>query len=492
MEKVKGEINYVFWFIAVLGIISNISNVVSSVASFLTPETFDWNGQTVYLSSHLASGLSIIGSLLIIISLILTLNKRRLGIYGFTAVVFVFSIISLAFYEDRLKQLPYNIGVALIQYALFFGLLMIKRNGVRSWNLFFPRKSEVPKLYKEDIEEPQKPQEDDIAELQESQVSPIVYEDPKSNFKPIENSTSEQHVTNVENTVETEVSDDDSPLESNPKDKRLRMNINHKKTALILIVTIIVVLGAIFSTYYIRRNNNPDYQYAKADSLFKHGQIDDAISIYTKLANDKNYVKAKTRLGILYTDNDSVKPNYKLGIKYLTEASSIDSLAMLYLMGIYNSEICNGKFSDKSKVEQLAKRAIGKKWLLGRAYFLLGDLSAERQDYDLAFYNWDKSMSYGYGKAYDNIGWLYYNGNGCKQDDIKAKAYFEKGLQLDKDDDYALYCLGLMYRYGYGVEANLARAYKYLIKSADLGNEDAKKEVADIKMNESAVKLLGL
>lgn len=464
--------------------------MVSSAASFLAPETFDWNGQTVYLSSHLASGLSIIGSLLIIISLILTLNKRRLGIYGFTAVVFVFSIISLAFIETT----AYNIGIALIQYALFFGLLMIKRNGVRSWNLFFPRKSEVPKLYKEDIEEPQKPQEDDITELQESQVSPIVSEEPKSNFKPIENSTSEQHVINVENTVETEVSDDDSPLESNPKDKRLRMNINHKKTALVLIVTIIVVLGAIFSTYYIRRNNNPDYQYAKADSLFKHGQIDDAISIYTKLANDKNYVKAKTRLGILYTDNDSIKPNNKLGIKYLTEASSIDSLAMLYLMRIYysNPEICNGKFSDKSKVEQLAKRAIGKKWLFGQAYFLLGNLSAERQDYDLAFYNWDKSMSYGYGRAYDNIGWLYYNGYGCKKDDIKAKAYFEKGLQLDKDDDYALYYLGLMYRYGYGVEADLARAYKYLIKSADLGNEHAKKEVADIKMNESAVKLLGL
>ena len=50
--------------------------------------------------------------------------------------------------------------------------------------------------------------------------------------------------------------------------------------------------------------------------------------------------------------------------------------------------------------------------------------------------------------------------------------------------------IGYLYKYGYGVDIDLGKAYKYLSKSAELGNDDAKKEVADLKMHHSAVELL--
>lgn len=141
MEKVKGNLNYMFCFVAVLGIIRNITNIFTKVAYLMMSETLDYDGSTIMISSHLASIFIIVSDLLIVASLMLSLLKNKLGVYGFATVNFLFYVISLAFYEDRLSQLPINLGVMIFQYVLFFGLLMIKRNGVRSWNVFFPQKA---------------------------------------------------------------------------------------------------------------------------------------------------------------------------------------------------------------------------------------------------------------------------------------------------------------------------------------------------------------
>lgn len=476
MEKIKGEINYVFWFVAILGIIRNITSILTSAMKLTTPEVTDLNGYLIYSTPHSALVMSIVASLLIIIFLILTLNKKRLGIYGFTISIFMFSIVSLAFYEDRLKQLPYNIGVALFQYILFFGLLMIKRNGIRSWYLFFPRK-DITQSRNIDVSIQTKQESEGEAPHKEveSQDASSTTLNPAT-----KNLTVTEKLVGANNTRR---------ISSDPPKSRL-----HLQTVVIVFVVIAVLVGIVISIHLVHKYNQPEYQYAKADSLFKDGETGAAIKIYTKLADEKNYVKAKTRLGILYIDNDSVKPNYKLGIKYLTEASLSDTIALSKLFNIYKpeTEIANGKYIDKQKLEKMAKEAINRRMLVGYSYYILGNIAAEKENFKLAYYNWDKATQHGERRGYDNIGWLFYNGYGCDMDDVKARRYFAKALEINSNDDYALFYLGLFYRYGYGVDVDLARAYKYLTKSADLGNNDAKKEVADMKMNESAVKLLGL
>lgn len=140
MERAKVELNNPFCLVAVLGIIKNVFNIFSAVIHLLMPESLEFDGSTIMISSHPASIFTIVFSLLLIVSLILALSKKKIGIYGFAVVVFLFHMLSLAFYEDILSQLPVNLFVVILQYTLFFGLLMIKHDGVRSWNVFFPKK----------------------------------------------------------------------------------------------------------------------------------------------------------------------------------------------------------------------------------------------------------------------------------------------------------------------------------------------------------------
>lgn len=474
-------------FFAILGIIRNITGVLSSVIKLATPDVKDCYGQVILSMPHNALIVSIIAKTLIVISLILTLNKKRLGIYGFTITIIMFSIISLVFYEDRLKQLPFNIGVALAHYALFFGLLMIKCNGIRSWYLFFPKVEKASLDQRNEGDD--KPIDSAPSHVENAKVNETEIRQQNVEVSSNISAPPTEVLSDVESKAGSETAIKEDQNESvKPK------NPIALKNFLTVAVVIIAIFGLVLCVHFVHRYNQPEYQYAKADSLFKKGEVDEAIIIYTRLANEKKYVKAQTRLGILYVDNDSVKPNYKLGIKYLTKASIADTLALTYLMKIYvpRSELCGGKFVNCKKLEKLSNESIKKGRLLGLSYYYLGGIAAEREDYLLAFYNWEKAASLGERTGYDNLGWLYYNGYGVKEDNLKAKEYFEKALNIDSEDDYALFFLGEIYRYGYGVDVDIAKAYGMLVKSANLGNDEAKKEVADMKMNESVVKLMEL
>lgn len=498
MEKVKANLNYMFCFVAVLGIIRNITNIFTKVAYLMMSETLDYDGSTIMISSHLASIFIIVSDLLIVASLMLSLLKNKLGVYGFATVNFLFYVISLAFYEDRLSQLPINLGVMIFQYVLFFGLLMIKRNGVRSWNVFFPQKATEKKT---DIEEEQ----DTVKGVDEksSHTELIDY----ANMTSVNPTNPQVHSMSLHTedykriTIENNgynkeektcpISKIDVQKEGVPSQKKEKF-IFVKRYATIFLGCL-VLAALVTGIFWYHKTCQPEYQFAKADSLFKRGKIHEAMAIFTQLADEEDYLKAKTRLGILYVDNDSVKPNYKLGIKYLEETKDVDSLALQKLIDVYYPATSTAeRYKDAHKCEKLVKEAIKKRWFVGMCYYILGNLAAAESDFSLAYYNWYKATEYNEGQAYDNLGWLYFNGNGCPKDDEKARSYWQKALKINNEDDYALYYLGILYKYGYGVDIALGKAYKFLTKSADLGNDDAKKEVADLEMHHTSAELLWL
>lgn len=147
------------------------------------------------------------------------------------------------------------------------------------------------------------------------------------------------------------------------------------------------------------------------------------------------------------------------------------------------------EYASKEKIEYYAKMAIRQHRLLRQSFFLLGNLEIEKGNFEIAYYYWEKSSQYNYYLAYDNLGWMYFNGKGVEENDRKAKFYFEKALSINSDDDFALYNLALMYENGYGVAKDMQKALKLLKKSAELGNNDAKSEVARIQMDK---KFIGL
>ena len=77
-----------------------------------------------------------------------------------------------------------------------------------------------------------------------------------------------------------------------------------------------------------------------------------------------------------------------------------------------------------------------------------------------------------------NLGNLYYDGDGVKQDYKKAREFYNKACEMGN----ALGCgaLGSLYQYGLGVRQNDSKAMEFFGKACDLGEQkdcDAYKEM---------------
>ena len=93
-----------------------------------------------------------------------------------------------------------------------------------------------------------------------------------------------------------------------------------------------------------------------------------------------------------------------------------------------------------------------------------------------------KSAKMGDCVSYRNIEWLYLYGNVCTENYVKAKYFFEKTIEIDPDDDYSLYYMGMIYEYGCGVKMDISKARDYYKRATELGNEEAQSDIAKIEM----------
>lgn len=111
---------------------------------------------------------------------------------------------------------------------------------------------------------------------------------------------------------------------------------------------------------------------------------------------------------------------------------------------------------------------------------LIGLYYSNSDNHEMAIHWW----KIGYEKkdyfCAGNLGWTYRYGKGVAQNYVKAVEYYKQAIEWNPNDDYALSNLGDMYRNGYGVEQSLNIAKTYYCKSADLGNENAKKALKEI------------
>ena len=103
--------------------------------------------------------------------------------------------------------------------------------------------------------------------------------------------------------------------------------------------------------------------------------------------------------------------------------------------------------------------------------FQLGAMYYNKQDYAKAFALFEKSANQGNAKAQNELGFMYYNGQGVKQDFKKAFALFEKSA---KQGDAEAQCnLGSVYYNGDGVKQDFEKAFSLFEKSAKQGKAEA-------------------
>jgi|GEM_PF-5446218 len=160
----------------------------------------------------------------------------------------------------------------------------------------------------------------------------------------------------------------------------------------------------------------------------------------------------------------------KLKIKY----SFLACLFLSYLMTNYSSYLHgkdvrekqdNNKGIDKETYQKAEQGDVDALNEIGNMYF---DGQGVEKDDKKALEYYTKAAEKGDTDALINIGVMYANGQGVEKDDKKAFEYLTKAAE--KGNANALINIGWMYSDGKGVEKDDKKAFEYLTKAAEKGN----------------------
>jgi len=116
-----------------------------------------------------------------------------------------------------------------------------------------------------------------------------------------------------------------------------------------------------------------------------------------------------------------------------------------------------------------------------------------KQDYAEAMKWFVKSAEKGYARAENNIGFLYQKARGVEENFVEAMAWYRKAAA--KGEAYSLYNMGVLYKNGQGVDKDLVEAYKWIylagqqgLKHAPMVLEKMKEEVTPVQIEEAKKK----
>lgn len=451
----KKELNAFLYLFLVFVILQHLVKIFKNLILLFQPQS-DFFIIDKYIVLY-----SIVLSIALIIVVIGTMSKKKWGVIGFFCLQ-IANLIGIQKLSTERQDLGFNFVVTCFLCVLFALLLLLRSNGKSAWNVIFAHtKSKHRKNY-------------------------LFFLQNLHWFKK----RNEVNLDKDFNVKEDTIIKDSSSMENMTTDqesKSATSNVKKKRSLKVLMIALLAFLAvSVCAGSYIiyRHYTSNEYLMNKANETFKKGEIKKALEMYEELADKKDYIPAKSRLGYLYIINDSVSLDVKKGIKYLEESSVSDSTSLHYLLCIYLGTTFKGReIRNMEKAKYYAEIAIKRDILLGESYFALGNYYADKEDFASAYYNWEKSSKYKETKAFDNLGWMTYNGSGCKVDMNKSYRYFQKALKLDSKDDYALYYMGLFYLNGEVVKQDKLKARDYFKQAADLGNKDAEAEYSKIQLD---------
>jgi TPR repeat protein len=99
----------------------------------------------------------------------------------------------------------------------------------------------------------------------------------------------------------------------------------------------------------------------------------------------------------------------------------------------------------------------------------------QKEDYTLALRHFLPLAEQGDSATQVNLGFMYEQGKGVKQDDAEAVSWYRKSAE--QGNAVAQNNLGLMYEQGKGVKQSKATAIEWYEKAALQGDEDAKRNL---------------
>ena len=119
-------------------------------------------------------------------------------------------------------------------------------------------------------------------------------------------------------------------------------------------------------------------------------------------------------------------------------------------------------------------------------YYKAGIKAYQERNYEQAIEHFEQASKLNSGNAMVQLGYMYTNGKGVKQDYGKAIEYYEQAVKLNSDN--AMVQLGYMYTNGKGVKQDYEIALKYYESASKLNDSYAMTGLGHMYMDGNGVK----
>lgn len=448
-----------------------------------------------------------------LIGIILLLQFKKIGFYIFIF-AYLFSVI-LGFtcpdVIDKSTTIKTIIGMCLFLILMGIKNKNTKKNGYQTLELFSNQEEANNFDFPIGSEDYKKGKTIDDGTFPETESS---YDLDVGIISQDEDVSKEQTDHNVNFAIGAEKESIESQVISKQPVTDVKKHSNKNIIISAIALLFVIVVGLMFITMHEWRSD--DEIFINGKKYIEEQKYEKGLKELEKIQD--HYIPAKALLGELYTLNDSIKRDMERGLKLLWEAyesndtNACSSLSDIYIekgdwekseeifkkgidLGLwkgyrglaylyYADEFGGGPNSHKNyKMAEYYALKIANKdsWccaMLGDVYYNGGDGVTE--DNSKAFYWWDKGGKLGGYKSYQcftNLGWLYQNGYGVKQNYKKAYESYKKAISLEKEDCISYYQLSIMFRNGQYVKANRDSLKFYLERAAEYGDENAAVEL---------------
>ncbi len=203
-----------------------------------------------------------------------------------------------------------------------------------------------------------------------------------------------------------------------------------------------------------------------------------------KKAAEKAYSSAFLNMGVLYFNGKGVPQNYVEAMNWYKQAAERNNAQATYYVGTmyymghgvekneteakswFQKAADKGYEGAKTALKELQLRAID-----GTTELNKGLAADDAKSYEEAMNWYKKAAAKGNDKAMHNIGLLYSQGKGFKEDYSEALGWYQQAAS--KGNPKSMYNLGTMYHEGKGVTQNYAEALHQFKKAAENGEAEA-------------------
>lgn len=227
------------------------------------------------------------------------------------------------------------------------------------------------------------------------------------------------------------------------------------------------------------QKDNGSAEFEKGITAYNNNNFTEAMNWFKKSA-DKGNETSMFNIGYMYYSEKDYDNSYKWYKKSAEKgyANAMYNLSLAYLdgLGVSKNEAEAIKWMKKAvDMNFEPAQKITEEWAV--SYFTQGKYFEATANYKEAHDYFKKAAELNLASAMQELGIMYYNGNGVTKNYPEAINWYKKAA--DKGDTEAMYKLGLIYFIGRVTEKNNTEAYKMLKKASDKGHEKAKKAIAD-------------